>query len=69
MTNQKKNLLNQLLKLSNLGIQMGLIIGLAVFAGLKADLYFKLEATFSVFFSLLGVFGALFYAIKEAKKI
>tara|TARA_B100001057_G_C22259821_1_gene722773 strand:- start:149 stop:358 length:210 start_codon:yes stop_codon:yes gene_type:complete len=69
MTNQKKNLLNQLLKLSNLGIQMGLIIGLAVFAGLKADLYFKLEATFSVCFSLLGVFGALFYAIKEAKKI
>lgn len=69
MTNQKKNLLNQLLKLTNLGIQMGFIIGLAVFAGLKADLYFKLEANFSVCFSLLGVFGALFYAIKEAKKI
>ena len=48
---------------------MGLIIGLCVFTGLKADLYFKLEATFSVFFSLLGVFAALFYAIKEAKKI
>lgn len=69
MTNRKKNLLNHLLKLSNLGIQMGLIIGLAVFVGLKADLYFKLEATLSVCFSLLGVFGALFYAINEAKKI
>ena len=52
-----------------MGIQMGLIIGLAVFVGLKADLYFKLEATLSLCFSLLGVFGALFYAINEAKKI
>ena len=69
MTNQKKKPLNQFLKFSNLGVQMGLIIGLAVFAGLKTDLYFKFEATFTVVFSLLGVFGALFYVIKEAKKI
>ena len=48
---------------------MGLIIGIGVFAGLKADLYFKFEATFTIIFSLLGVFGALFYAIKEAKKL
>ena len=69
MTNQKKNPLNQFLKLSNLGIQMGLIIGIGVFAGLKTDHYFKFDATFTVIFSLVGVFGALFYAIKEAKKI
>ena len=69
MTNQKKKPLNQFLKLSNLGIQMGLIIGIGVFAGLKTDLYFKFDATFTVAFSLMGVFGALFYAIKEAKKI
>ena len=69
MTNQKKNPLNQFLKLSNLGIQMGLIIGIGVFAGLKTDHYFKFDATFTVIFSLMGVFGALFYAIKEAKKI
>ena len=69
MTNQKKKPLNQFLKLSNLGIQMGLIIGIGVFAGLKTDLYFKFDATFTVVFSLLGVFGAMFYAIKEAKKI
>tara|TARA_B100001113_G_C20727300_1_gene456321 strand:- start:92 stop:238 length:147 start_codon:yes stop_codon:yes gene_type:complete len=48
---------------------MGLIIGICVFAGLKTDLYFKFDATFTVIFSLVGVFGALFYAIKEAKKI
>ena len=69
MTNQKKKPLNQFLKLSNLGIQMGLIIGIGVFAGLKTDLYFKFDTAFTVIFSLLGVFGALFYAIKEAKKI
>ena len=69
MTNQKKKALNQFLKLSNLGIQMGLIIGIGVFAGLKTDLYFKFDATFAVIFSLVGVFGALFWAIKEAKKI
>jgi len=48
---------------------MGLIIGIAVFAGLKTDLYFKFDATFTIIVSLLGVFWALFYAIKEAKKI
>ena len=69
MTNQKKKPLNQFLKLSNLGIQMGLIIGVGVFAGLKTDLYFKFDATFTVIFSLMGVFGGLYYAIKEAKKI
>ena len=69
MKSQKRKPLNQFLKLSNLGIQMGLIIGIGVFAGLKADLYFKFEATFTISFSLLGVFGALFYAIKEAKKL
>ena len=43
MKSQKRKPLNQFLKLSNLGIQMGLIIGIGVFAGLKADLYFKFE--------------------------
>ena len=69
MTNQKKKPLNQFFKLSNLGFQMGLIVGIAVFAGLKTDLYFKFEDTFTIIFSLIGVLGALFYAIKEAKKI
>lgn len=68
MTNQKKKPLNQFLKISNLGIQMGLIIGLLVFVGLKIDLYFKFEITFTIIFSLVGVFGSLFYAINEAKK-
>ena len=53
MTNQKKKPLNQLLKLSNLGIQMGLIIGIGVFTGLKTDLYFKFEDTFTIVFSLI----------------
>ena len=69
MTKQKKKPLNQFFKLSNLGIQMGLIIGLTAFAGFKTDLYFKFEDTFTIVFSLIGVFGAMFYAIREAKKI
>tara|TARA_B100001142_G_scaffold294100_1_gene314087 strand:- start:58 stop:204 length:147 start_codon:yes stop_codon:yes gene_type:complete len=48
---------------------MGLIIGLATFAGIKMDLYFKLENTFTIIFALLGVFGALFFVINEAKKL
>jgi len=69
MIKPKKKPLNQFLKFSNLAIQMGLIIGLATFAGIKTDLYFKLESTFSVIFALIGVFGALFFVVNEAKKL
>ena len=69
MISPKKKPLNQFLKFSNLALQMGLIIGLATFAGIKMDLYFKLENTFTIIFALLGVFGALFFVINEAKKL
>ena len=53
MISPKKKPLNQFLKFSNLALQMGLIIGLATFAGIKMDLYFKLENTFTIIFALL----------------
>ena len=68
MISPKKKPLNQFLKFSNLAFQMGLIIGLATFAGIKMDLYFKLENIFTIIFALIGVFGALFFVINEAKK-
>ena len=69
MTNQKKKPLNQFLKFSNLGIQMGLIIGLGSYVGFKLDNYFKLDNLFTICSSLAGIFGALFYVIREVKKI
>ena len=69
MTNLKKKQLNQFLKFSNLGIQMGLIIGLGSYLGFKLDDYFKLDNLFTICLSLAGIFGALFYVIREAKKI
>lgn len=69
MTNQKKKPLNQFLKFSNLGIQMGLIIGLGSYLGFRLDRYFKLESVFTICLSLTAIFGALFYVIREVKKI
>ena len=68
MTNQKKKPLKQILKLSNLGIQMGIIIGLGSFLGFRLDNYFKLDNIFTICTSLAGIFGALFYAIREVKR-
>jgi len=69
MTKQQKKPLNQFLKFSNLGIQMGLIIGLGSYVGFKLDNYFKLDNLFTICSSLAGIFGALFYVIHEVKKI
>ena len=69
MKNQKKKPLKQFLKFSNLGIQMGIIIGLGSYLGFRLDNYFKLDNIFTVCSSLAGIFGALFFVIREVKKI
>jgi len=48
---------------------MGLIIGLGSYLGFKLDNYFKLDNLFTISSSLAGIFGALFYVIREVKKI
>ena len=69
MKNQKKKPLRQFLKLSNLGIQMGIIIGLGSYLGFRLDNYFKLDNILTICSSLAGIFSALFYVIREVKKI
>tara|TARA_B100000886_G_C20420360_1_gene491281 strand:- start:1469 stop:1681 length:213 start_codon:yes stop_codon:yes gene_type:complete len=67
MKNQKKKPLKQFLKFSNLGIQMGIIIGLGSYLGFRLDNYFKLDNIFTICSSLVGIFGALFYVIRDVK--
>ena len=67
MKNQKKKPLKQFLKFSNMGIQMGIIIGLGSYLGFRLDNYFKLDNIFTICSSLVGIFGALFYVIRDVK--
>ena len=54
---------NTLLRFSNLGIQMGVIIGLSVWGGTKLDDYFKTkDPYYTIVLSLLGI-GAAFYVV------
>ena len=79
MTNQKKKPLNQFLKFSNLGIQMGLIIGLGTYLGFKLDNYFIHFFNFSLFvasnliidfiFKLKNNFGFAFLGMSVFKML
>ena len=53
----KEKPLNQFLKLSNLGIQMGLIIGIGVFAGLKRIFILNSMQPLLLFFHYWGLRG------------
>lgn len=54
---------NKLLRFSNLGIQMGVIIGVFCWGGFKLDEYFKTkEAYYTIGLSLLGI-GIAFYVV------
>tara|TARA_B100000900_G_scaffold202805_1_gene171943 strand:+ start:1830 stop:2042 length:213 start_codon:yes stop_codon:yes gene_type:complete len=68
MPKQQKKQLNQYLKFSNLAIQMGIMIGLGSYIGLKIDEYFALAKTFTISLSLAAIFGSLLYVINEVKK-
>lgn len=66
MTKPKKRPLDQFLKFSSIAIQMGVIIGAGAYAGLKLDEYLEKEfPLFTLIFSLVAVFGALYFVIKE----
>jgi F0F1-type ATP synthase assembly protein I len=69
MKKPKKSLLNQFFKFSNLAIQMGVSIGLGAFLGIQLDAYFEKDLLFTVIFSLLAVFGALYQIIKEVTRL
>lgn len=60
---------NQLIKFSNLGIQMAVIIGLSAWGGNKLDLYYKNETpVFTIVLSLLGIAAALYVVLKGVIK-
>jgi hypothetical protein len=60
---------NNLLKYSNLAIQMGLIIWIAVWAGQKLDSKFQYETpVFTITLSLVGIMAALYLVLKDLIK-
>ena len=66
MESKKKKPLNQFFKFSNIALQMGIIIGVGAYAGVKLDEYLQKEfPLFTLLFSLFAVFSALYYVIKE----
>ena len=66
---RKKLLLtnNALLLYSGMGFQMAAFIGVATFAGIKLDhwLGFTKVPVFTLVLSLVGVFGSIYYFIKD----
>jgi ATP synthase protein I len=63
---QENNGLKSFAKYSGLGIQMIVIILITVWGGIKLDKLFALETpVFTIVLSLLGVFAAIYTAIKD----
>lgn len=57
---------NTFLRFSNLSIQMGLIIGLSTYGGVKLDEYYKFKRPYcTIVASLLGIGIALYVVIKD----
>ena len=60
---------NQLLKYSNLGFQMAVIIGLSAWGGNKLDTHYKNDPpVFTIILSLAGIAIALYIVIKDVIK-
>ncbi len=67
---KKKKQLNNYAKYSSLGIQMLVIILAGVFGGIKLDEFLAWEfPVFTVVFSILAVFLAIFHAVKDFLKM
>lgn len=67
---KKKKQLNKYIQFSGLAIQMGVTIGLFTVFGVWLDKKFPNNySTFTVIFSLIGVFAALYSVIKQIQQI
>jgi ATP synthase protein I len=67
--NQPKKSSNQFLRFSNLGIQMGVIIGLSAWGGMKLDEHFQTKKPYiTIVLSLLGIGTALYVVIRDVTK-
>jgi ATP synthase protein I len=64
--NRESNGLKDYARYTGLGIQMVVIILITVWGGIKLDKLFLLETpVFTIILSLLGVFAAIYTAIKD----
>lgn len=67
--NSPKKPLNNYLRYSSMGIQMGATIFLMTWAGVKLDQYLHLKfPAFTLFFALFSVAGVMYYFIKQITK-
>ena len=57
--------LNNYVKYSGLAFQMGAIIGVATWGGVKLDATTGTDPVFTIILSLLGVFTALYVILKD----
>ena len=70
MQKQKNKHLNNYVKYSSIAIQMGLIIFLCSYGGVKLDNYLKWEfPVFTIVFSIASVAIAIYLAIKDFIKM
>jgi F0F1-type ATP synthase assembly protein I len=66
MKTPKKRAADQFLKFSGLAFQMALIICVGSYLGNKLDAFFEKETPlYTITFSLLSVFLALYFVLKE----
>ena len=64
--NHQNNSLNSYAKYSGLAFQMGIIIAIAVWGGIKLDEFVETNnSLFTIILSLLGVFAAIYIALKD----
>jgi hypothetical protein len=68
--NPKKQRLTDYGKFSAMAFQMGITIALGVWGGMKLDEYFPITRfpIFTIVLSLLSVFGAMYFVIKDLLK-
>lgn len=70
MQNKDNSGLKKWMVFSGIALQMGFLIGLGAFAGIKLDeRYPKKYPVFTIILSLLGVFLGLYVVIKQLSKI
>jgi ATP synthase protein I len=56
---------NQFFKYGNMVVQMGLVIGLCAWGGVKLDQYLGKKPIFTIILSLIGIFAGMYLALKD----
>lgn len=68
-TEDTKSQLNSYMKYSGMAVQMLATIGLATWAGIKLDDYYKVKNHwFTIFLMLFGVVGSIYFVVRSLIK-